>query len=156
MTAFFQTGMGHKFFNRDIPRLIEVLGRIADGLAPRDEVKAPQVKVTADAVVIRGVGNAQADKIRKATDETLRLAEMQSEDALDQRLGQNVSKPERQRRMGPAIDNWAQSDPEDREATIALLYGRGSGPANSMVMHRAATLLKMMAHSPRIFVDEID
>jgi hypothetical protein len=29
---FFQTVMGRRFFERDIPRLIEVVGRVADGL----------------------------------------------------------------------------------------------------------------------------
>lgn len=29
---FFQTGMGQKFFGRDVPKLIQVLGRIADSL----------------------------------------------------------------------------------------------------------------------------
>lgn len=42
MPEFFQTGMGQKFFEGTVPRIVKALERIADALEKQNETKSPE------------------------------------------------------------------------------------------------------------------
>lgn len=41
---FFQTGMGQKFYNRDVPQLIKAINRLAEATEKANELKETEIK----------------------------------------------------------------------------------------------------------------
>lgn len=42
---FFETRMGHKFYNHDVPKLIQTLERIADAIELANELRQEEMKI---------------------------------------------------------------------------------------------------------------
>lgn len=63
---FFQTGMGKKFYDRDVPELIKAINRLADAMEKQN--KAPQAHVKNLTAVVTGDENYPGIRI-EALDE---------------------------------------------------------------------------------------